>query len=257
MTDNRNFNLGVLLMILGGFVLLANIGILSLPGLVFAAVLAAGGGYLSRVYIQNRGREWAPVALVFGFALFGTAAAALSPTLAGAQFLALLGGGFAVAYLDNRRHWWAVIPAGALFSLALVAGLGEVAPRLDGGPVLFFGLAATFAYLYKLPEGGKPWAVYPAIAAVAVALLGLSFTNGWLLPTLLIGGGAYLFMRRRGQSAPEPKTRDAVTVAPAPGTASHVDTQEVRDVESDLEAVSTGEGGLEPKPHKPNGPLAR
>ena len=229
MTDNRNFNLGVLLMVLGGFVLLANIGVLNLPGLVFAAVLAAGGGFLSRVYLYNRGRKWAPVPLVFGFALFGAAAAALSPTLAGAQFLALLGGGFAVAYLDNRRRWWAVIPAGALFSLAVVAGLGEVAPRLDGGPVLFFGLAATFAYLYNLPEGGKAWAVYPAIAAVAVALFGLSFTNGWLLPALLIGGGAYLFARRGGQSAPEPRTRDAVTVAPAPETASHIETQEGKD----------------------------
>ena len=230
--DKRNFNLGVLLMVLGGFVLLANIGVLNLPGLVFAAVLAAGGGYLSRVYIKNRERAWAVVPLIFGFALFGTAAAALSPTLAGAQFLALLGGGFAVAYLD-RKHWWAVIPAGALFSLAAVAGLGEVAPRIDGGPVLFFGLAATFAYLYKLPEGGKVWAVYPAIAAVAVALLGASFTNGWLLPAALIGGGVYLF-KRRGQDVPGLETRDAVTVAPAPETVTplNMEAQDVGDAET-------------------------
>ena len=244
MTDNtvdkRNFNLGALLMVLGGFVLLANIGVLNLPGLVFAAVLAAGGGYLSRVYIKNRERSWAVLPLIFGFALFGTAAAALSPTLAGTQFLALLGGGFAVAYLD-RKHWWAVIPAGALFSLAVVAGLGEVAPRLDKGPVLFFGLAATFAYLYKLPEGGKAWAIYPAIAAVAVALLSLSFTNGWLLPALLIGGGAYLFTKRSSQSAPEPGTRDVVTVAPAPKTEVQ---EEVRGVGRNPEAVPTEEDGL-------------
>lgn len=204
----ERFNLGKLLILLGGFVLLANIGVFNMVSLVSAAVLAVGGGLLGRLYLQ-RGGVWA---LLITFALFGAAATVLSPFLPGAQFLALFGVGFAVVYLRDRTHWWAIIPAGVLITLAVLVSLATLAPPLPDAPLLFFGIAATFVLLYKLPEGGQAWAAYPAIAAVAVALLSSSFTNTWVLPLLFLGGGVTLLVRRKDRTPPGPRTM----LVPAP-----------------------------------------
>jgi hypothetical protein len=183
---------GLLLVILGGMVLLGNLGLFGgMSGITGAVILAAAGAYLARIYYRNQKRVWA---LPIGFALFGAAAAAISGSLAGSSFLAFAGLGFLLVFLDQRRHWWALIPAGVLFTLALVAGLAFVAPNYIA-PVLFLGFAATFGSLYRLPDG-KRWAIYPAIGAMVIAIATLSFSGGWFLPVLLIAGGAYLLSQQ-------------------------------------------------------------
>lgn len=188
---------GLILVILGGMVLLGNFGLFGgMSGITGAVILAAAGAYVARLYYQNQKRVWI---LPMAFGLFGAAAAAISGALAGTSFLALLGAGFLLVYLDQRRHWWALIPAGVLFTLALVAGLSLFAPNYIV-PVLFVGLAATFATLYRLPESRR-WAIYPAIGTMVIAIASLSFVGGWLLPILLIAGGAYLLSRQPGAIA--------------------------------------------------------
>lgn len=220
---------GIALIAVGMLVLLANLGLLAGGGnLLGGALFAAGGLLFLQLYSGRPGRVWAlPVA----FTLFGLAAAALTDgPLSGSYFLASIGVGFGAVYHRDRRNWWALIPGGVLLSLAVVAGIDALFPRLDPGPVLFLGLAATFGALYMLPEGGKRWAAYPALAAVVIALVAFSTGGGWLFPLLLVGVGAWLLNRQstrpletevsravvRNQEAPAQPGASPASPAPAP-----------------------------------------
>ncbi len=192
MTNRHSSNSGLLLIALGVIVFFANFGLFNgLEGIIGAAVLSTGGFLFSRIYVNNQKQIWA---LLIAFGFFASAVAAISGAMAGAYFLAVLGAGFALSYFRNKNHWWAIIPAGVLASLAIIVGIGEKLPFLDAfiPPILFTGIAATFAFLYYLPEGGKRWAIYPAIGAIATAIISSSFSGTWFLPVILIGLGAYL-----------------------------------------------------------------
>jgi hypothetical protein len=189
------FPVGILLLALGAVALLGQAGLFqALGGLLGALLFGAAGIYLLRYRRRQRREVWA---LCAGFGLLGLAVAALPGPLAGTAFLGLTGVGFLVAYQEDRKRWWAVIPAGVLLTLAVIAGLDRLAPVLAGGPVFFLGLAATFWYLYRHHREARQWAAYPAIAVVILAILGLSFLGGWLLPIALIAGGFYLVNRRQ------------------------------------------------------------
>jgi MFS family permease len=215
MTQRQTFNIGLILIALGSLVFLGNFGLFNgMPGIVGSLLLASAGALFGRVYLKNHRHIWA---LIIAFGFFGVAAAAIAGGLAGTYFLGILGAGFAFTYFQHRRHWWAVIPAGILASLALIAGIEENFPRFDNasGPILFLGIAATFAYLYFMPEHNKRWAIYPALAAVVIAILSSSFTGGWLLPLALIGCGAYLLRRNKGLAFSfDPETPTSETSAP-------------------------------------------
>ncbi len=221
---DRNTTIGWILVILGGLALLSNFGIFQgMSHLVGALFFAFLGGLALRHY-QRKHRTGS---LVGAFVLFGlAAAAAVSGALSGFFFLGLIGAGFAAIYYTDRERWWAVIPAGTLLSLAVVAALDELAPRYESGSVLFIGLAATFLLLTRLPEDPKPWAIYPAIAFVVLAVLGLSVGGNWVLPLALVGVGVYLLYRRNGLE------HEAVT-----GTAGSPTTPESTMVPSSTEAA--------------------
>lgn len=188
---SRNTIVGILLVTLGVLALLSNVGVLDGVGSVLGAILfAAVGVLLVRVYAR-RDQIWA---LPAAFTFFGLAAAALvDGPLSGSYFLALMGAGFLFLYAIERRHWWAIIPGGTLVSLAVVAGIDELALAIDAGPVLFLGLAVTFLAVYAV---GQRWAVWPALVLGVIAVVALSTAASWVLPVLLIGAGIYLLYRR-------------------------------------------------------------
>lgn len=190
----RNTVIGILLIVLGALALLSETGWLSGIDTVVAAVLFAAAGILFvRVYAR-RGQVWAmPAAFLF----FGLAAAALvDGALSGAYFLGLLGAGFLLLYAVEREHWWALIPGGALVSLGVVAGIDELVPGWDAGPVLFLGLALTFVAVWAT---GRNWALWPAIGLAAIAVFALSTMSAWVLPVILIAAGVYLLLRSKGR----------------------------------------------------------
>lgn len=125
---------------------------------------------VSRLLLARLGAWWA---LLPGFGLLALGAATLSSGAASAPlFLGFLGAGFAAAYRAERRRWWAILPAGVLWTLALVAWLGETRPGSQVGWVFFLGLAATFGALFSLPGAQRQrWALYPALGTLALALL--------------------------------------------------------------------------------------
>ncbi len=191
--SERPRQIGALLVLLGGLALLAQFGLFGgLDDFVFALLFAAGGAWLIRRY-RTQGGAWS---LPVGFGLLGLAAAAVTPdAIGGMSFLGLLGIGFVALQWDERTRWWPLIPGGVLITLGIVAGADELFPRFDVGPLLFLGLAATFYWLTRLRETPQRWAIYPALGALAIGILSLSFTGGWLFPLLLVGAGLYLLSR--------------------------------------------------------------
>ena len=162
-------------------------------------------GFLAAL-ARNRAHWWAaiPGCALLGIALL-IALDDLAPTLTsdwgGPLFLGMLGLGFWVVYLVRRVYWWAIIPGGALFTLALVAGLSETMASQDAGWILFLGLSATFVLVYLLPrnEGRMTWALYPAAALLALAVLVLTAmaqVTNVIWPAALIMTGVYLMYRR-------------------------------------------------------------
>jgi hypothetical protein len=118
----------------------------------------------------------------------------------GALFLGMLGLGFWVVYLACRARWWAIIPGGALFTLGLIAGLSETVAGEDLGWIFFLGLSATFGLVYLLPtnDGRMKWALYPAAALLAMAVLVMAAMGqavNLLWPAVLILTGIYLMYR--------------------------------------------------------------
>lgn len=188
--QSKHSSIGLALILLGALALLGNLGLFGgLGGLVGALLLAGAGAFLLR-YQQREPRQlWA---FIVSFAFFGLALAAISGPLGGSYFLLMFAAGFALVFRRDARQWWALIPAGVLATLALVSGLETLLRPFDAGPVFFLGLAATFGLVYRQ---GQRWAVYPAIAALVLALLSTSFTGSWLLPLVLLGLGFYLLSR--------------------------------------------------------------
>jgi|SRR5690625_2712209 len=186
---------GLILIGFGALLLLSNLGIIDgLGGIVGLLILGGIGAWLLNQYHIGRRHLWL---LFAGYTMLGAAAATVTGPYAGAWFLGITGLGFVSAWRENDTRWWAIIPAGTLLTLAGVVVADQTARWLDGGVVFFAGMAATFLTVYSLPRHGKSWALFPAAASAALALLIWGSTGSWLLPIILIGAGLYLM---RGES---------------------------------------------------------
>ncbi len=104
---------------------------------------------------------------------------------------------FWVVYFANPRNWWAIIPGGVLLVLGLMPLLATTSlpPTVIGG-IFFLGLAAVFGLLYllHLREPEMRWAVYPAVALLAVGVAVVAFGQNWW-PLVLIAIGVVLLLR--------------------------------------------------------------
>jgi hypothetical protein len=210
MSLKQNNLIGLVLVVVGGLALLGNFGLLGgLPTIFFSVAMGGAGIYFIRYHLANRKHFWASIV---GFTLIGLAFAAIGGDLAGFYFLGLLGAGFIMTYLQNHKQWWAVIPGGVLLTLASIVAVEEIFPRWDEGTLFFAGLAATFGYLFAY--AGQRWAIYPAAALLAVGVLSLSFTGGWVFPALLIAAGFYALNRRKKEVS-SGKPTPIVTATPA------------------------------------------
>lgn len=204
--QSRRIFLGVVLILLGALFLLQQVFSIPFGGLFIALLFAAGGAVFLYFLIKDRSKWWAAIP---GFVLLGLGAliavSALLPEIGnrfgGSIFLGFIGIGFLVVYLLRTDQWWPIIPAGVLFTLAVVAGIrggGELA-----GALFFLGVGGTFAALGLHPMGKTekwPWIPAGICIALGVLILALSgalvqTTAGWIWALVLILGGGFFVVR--------------------------------------------------------------
>lgn len=196
---------GLLLVVVGIMAMLWSLDVVAFDwGLILAAILAIGGVAFLTVYGRNRAHWWA---VIPGFSLLAFAVVIGLESSAsrgvrawnGAVFLGTIGLGFWVVYIGRREFWWAVIPGGALFTLALVAGLAQTRPGMEVGGAFFLGIGLTFGLLYVLTlQRRMVWALIPAavcflfgLLLVLAAVAALSYV--W--PALLVLAGLAVLLR--------------------------------------------------------------
>jgi len=173
----------------------------------FGAFFILGGMGLSFliIYLTRRDYWWAliPGCTLSGIAL-GDLASGLIRGPGDLMAFFVLGGialSFLLIYFTHRDWWWAIIPAGSLFSVALMIMSERLFPD-DAGivGVLFLGLAITFAVLGLIPiSSGRmkwPWIPAAVLAMLGVLFVGLGFGNaGIAFGLAMVAVGAYFILR--------------------------------------------------------------
>ena len=169
---------GGLLILAGVIFLLENMGLITIGEMIWAILLGLGGIAFLTVFITDRQHWWA---LIPGCTLVGVSITLFleffwpqaGSIASGLVILGSIGLAFLIIYLLNWENWWALIPAGVLFTLAVVAVLDEVYPQMDTGSVFFVGLGLTFAALALLPNpiGQMRWAFIPAVILIVIGIV--------------------------------------------------------------------------------------
>jgi len=196
---------GSLLILAGVVFLLQNLFNFDIGALFWAILLAVAGLVFITVFINNRLQWWA---LIPGFTLLGVSATVLIsnylPRLEGVLGgFFVLGGislAFVVVYLNDRRYWWAVIPAGVLFTVAIISVVEGLLGDFETGGLFFIGLGLTFALvaISPAPQGKMRWAWYPAAVLTVMGMLIAAAAENlfaYLWPAALILGGLVLIYR--------------------------------------------------------------
>jgi hypothetical protein len=199
------------LLILAGVLFLAqNLGFFRVGDLFWVVLLALAGAFFLSLFLQNRTNWWP---LIPGLTFFSVGIIvllnAVSPDhgarWSGSIILAGIGLSFALVYLFARQNWWAIIPAGVLFTLAMIAGLEEFFPALGTAGLFFLGLGLTFALVALLPnpQGEMRWAWIPAGVLLLIGSIFLVAGEnllGYAWPIILIlAGGLFIFRAIRNR----------------------------------------------------------
>lgn len=239
--SNKSTLWGMILIAAGAFFLLQVSGIFgALSSLFWSLAFAAGGAVFLYVFFTGLHTRW--WAAIPGFTLLGLAATIFygrfAPpffaNLGGAVFLGAIATAFIAIFFTNREQWWAIIPGGVLMSVAAVvvvanSGIGFLNPA----SILFIGIGVTFGLLGLMStylNTNLRWAYIPAAIMLIMGIVVFTpFVGmlGWIWPLALIGGGAWLILRRpdlpkstHGAMLPNAATTvNAATAAQAPGAA--------------------------------------
>jgi hypothetical protein len=194
-----------ILLILGGIAMLfQNLFDIRLGGLFWGTAFLLGGVAFI-IQINRPERPWWP--LIPGVTLLGIGTSILLGVLlpsverylGGALVLGGIGLAFLLVYLRQREHWWAVIPAGVMFTLALVSTLDQgIYWNIDTGGVFLMGLGVTFLVVAWLPGQNQRWAYIPGGILAAMGMLIAGASGAWLNivgPTIIILLGGWLIFR--------------------------------------------------------------
>jgi hypothetical protein len=169
---------GGLLILAGVLFLLDNLGLIIFGDLIWALLLGLGGIAFLTVFLTYRQNWWA---LIPGCTLVGVSITLFldyfwpqaGGIASGMIILASIGLSFLIIYLLNWENWWALIPAGVLFTLAVVALVEEAFHQVETGSIFFVGLGLTFAALAILPNpiGQMRWAFIPAVILIVIGIV--------------------------------------------------------------------------------------
>ncbi len=198
---------GTLLVLAGIVFLVQQIFHLPIGGLFVSMFFLAGGLVFLYVVLKNKEHWWAliPGSTLVGLAVLiatGDLAPRFASMFGGTIFLGAIALGFVGVYLLKPSNWWAVIPAGAVATIALVAGIQNGHGMLQGG-VFFLGIGATFAALGLLPNlKTEKWPWIPAAVCFVLGTLIMIGSGalvdsifGWIWAIAFVATGVYLVVR--------------------------------------------------------------
>jgi hypothetical protein len=113
---------------------------------------------------------------------------------------------FTSYYLQDDKKWWAILPAGVLFTLAVMMILSAfklIDPDLQS-VVFLSGVSLTLYHLWYVHRPGIRfvWARLLALIIAIMAMMSYSRNMGWIdswtiLGLLLLAAGAWLVIRNR------------------------------------------------------------
>ena len=209
-SSTKRIFIGVGLILVGGLFLAQQLlGLeIRLGSVIIGALFALAAAVFLYVMIQRRDNWWAaiPGMTLLGLAIlisFGSVFPDFFDRFGGSIFLGSIGVAFLLVMLIKHENWWAVIPMGVLFTLALVAGVGDSLGGWAAGAILFLGIALTFAAIGLMPIGrNEKW---PWIPAGVCGVIGTCFmltssqmmqsAAGLIWPGILVIFGIYLIAR--------------------------------------------------------------
>lgn len=176
---------GAILILIGGALLAAQLGLIAdLSAILWAGLFAGASVLFFITYFAAGAQQWGwliPACITAGLAgtiLLGNAGAG---KLAGAVFMASVSLPFWLVFLVNRQHWWALIPAWATAIIAAVILLADNVPGQIVASLILLGTALPFFVVYLLNREHW-WALIPGTIVGGVALV--------VLFTLVAGGEA-------------------------------------------------------------------
>lgn len=209
-SSTKRIFFGAGLILVGGLFLVQQLlGLdVHLGSLIIGAIFGVGAAAFLYVMSLRRENWWAAIP---GMTLLGLAilicCGQLFPNFidrfGGSIFLGSIGIAFLIVMLLKHENWWAVIPMGVLFTLALVAGVGNSLGGWAVAAILFLGIALTFAAIGFMPIGrNEKWPWIPAgICGVIGTCFMLSSSQmmksaaGLIWPGILVILGIYLIAR--------------------------------------------------------------
>jgi hypothetical protein len=179
-----------------------------LGAVIIGVLFALGAAAFLFVMFQRRENWWAaiPGITLLGLAVlicFGSLFPEFFDRFGGSIFLGSIGLAFLIVLLMKHENWWAVIPMGVLFTLALVAGVGDSLGGWAVSAILFLGIAITFGVIGLMPVGrNEKWPWIPAGVCGVIGTCFMLFSSqmmasfaGLIWPAILVIFGVYLIAR--------------------------------------------------------------
>ncbi len=199
---------GLLLILAGVLVGLQQFNLLqgSWGDAVFVGLWALAALYFYDMYRKNENQWWfGLLTLIFGSMALGSGLDLVLPgigdAIGGAIFLGAIGLGFLLVYWRFHGNWWALIPAGVMFTLAIIAIVDALPFEMpfESGALLFLGIGITFLVLSRIQVKGEnlSWAIFPAVPLLLLGILiGFGTASSWnyVWPALIILFGVYFLV---------------------------------------------------------------
>jgi drug/metabolite transporter superfamily protein YnfA len=212
---NAGYLLALFFALIGGLLLLMNLGVLGAwADVAWGGLFVVIGLLFLFWFASDRTRRWEAVA---GTTLIGGGAIVLlqwQNILLGNWRLGLLllsvAIGFWLIAIFYSEDWWAVLPAGILTVLGVLTGLQP--EEFEAIFVIGLGLVFGLLFLWRRGKGDARWALVPAVALVLFGVVQwlrvdetAVFYLKWWPVLLLIGGvGIAYFTYARSKPAPKP-----------------------------------------------------
>lgn len=198
--NRNNLIWGIVLLLVGGFLLAVNLG--WLPDLnenLIAALFIAGGLTFFGAYFANGVNQWGwlfpATSLTAVGATIWFSTAGIDGEWIGAMFMVAVALPFWVAYLTNRENWWALIPGGILTMVAvLIAGTTTNIADEIWVAIMLAGMGLAFLAVY-FNRRESWWAIIPGGSLIGVGTT--VFFAGLDLPEPFVArlaGGSFMFV---------------------------------------------------------------